>query len=219
MLSIVLLGAPGAGKGTYAARVSERIGILPISTGEIFRRAIRSGSALGEEVKSYVESGKLVPDDVLRRVLEARLSEPDCAKGFLLDGYPRTAVQARDLDGILESMGTGLSLVIAIEADEEMLVKRLGGRRSCPKCGSVYNVYTLKPATDGACDKCGTSLVTRPDDEPETIRKRFALYQQQSAPLAAMYRERGLLKSIQASLPLDTAVGRIVEMAQSAAGA
>ena len=216
MTSLILLGPPGSGKGTYASRVGERLSIPAISTGEMFRQAIKSGTALGNEVKFYVEGGGLVPDPVLKRVLEERLSRQDCSRGFILDGYPRTLVQADDLDSILARNAGRPVLVVAIEASEELLVTRLGGRRSCPSCGAVFNVNSLKPKKEGVCDNCQAALVLRPDDEPATIRKRLALYEKQSAPLIARYRQKGNLETVNAGMPLDQAVARITGLLMQA---
>ena len=211
--TLVLLGAPGSGKGTFAARVSDALHLPPISTGEILRQAVRSGSPLGREVQAFVEGGKLVPDQVMSRVLTSRLAEADCAPGFILDGYPRTLVQAHLLDATLEAAATQVTAAVSIEVTDELVMRRLGGRRSCPNCGAVYNIHTLKPAREGFCDKCGTALVTRPDDQPDTIRKRLAVYAEQSAPLIAHYRGRGVLKTLDGGAPLDEVVTLIIGMA------
>lgn len=208
--NLVLLGAPGSGKGTFAARVSDALAIPPISTGEILRQAVRAESPVGKEAKSFMDGGKLVPDEVMSRVLKGRLAEPDCAKGFILDGYPRTLAQAHLLDETLASAGTAVTWAVSIEVTDELVLRRLGGRRSCPKCGAVYNIHTLKPAREGICDKCGTGIVTRPDDQPETIRKRLNVYAEQSKPLIAHYRGRGVLKTLDGGAPLDEVVALIV---------
>jgi adenylate kinase len=213
-MNLVLLGAPGSGKGTFAARVSDTLTIPPISTGEILRQAVRSGTPIGNEAKGYMEGGKLVPDEVMSRVLKGRLAESDCAKGFILDGYPRTIAQAHLLDETLTAAGTAVTWAVSIEVTDELVMRRLGGRRSCPKCGAVYNIHTLKPAVEGICDKCGEKIVTRPDDQPETIRKRLNVYAEQSAPLIAHYRARGVLKTLDGGAPLDEVVALIVGYAK-----
>lgn len=217
MKNLVFLGAPGAGKGTYAARVSARFSIPAISTGEILRQAVRSGTPLGQEVKAFVEGGKLVPDDVMARVLAQRLTEPDCAQGFILDGYPRTFPQAKNLDAVLKARGTSVSCAVAVEASEELLQRRLGGRRSCPKCGASYNIHTLKPAREGLCDHCGSALIVRPDDQPETIRKRLDSYHAQIGPLIEEYRRQGVLRPVDGGLPLETVVDTIAGFVNGAA--
>ncbi len=215
MTNFVFLGAPGSGKGTYATRVAERLGIPAISTGEILRQAVRSGSPLGREAQSYMDGGKLVPDEVMGRVLAARMGEPDCARGFILDGYPRTIGQADELAKVLASRGTSLSCAVNIEVEESLIFKRIGGRRSCPACGRVYNVNNpeLKPTREGVCDQDGTALTVRPDDQPETIRKRLDVYAKQCAPLVERYQRDGLLRSIDGALAIEEIVGRIAGMA------
>jgi adenylate kinase len=216
-LNLVFLGAPGSGKGTYASRVASRFGIPAISTGEILRQAMRDDTPLGREAKAYVESGKLVADDVMGRVLAARLAQPDCANGFILDGYPRTIPQAEWLDRALAERTTALTCVIAIEAGEDLILRRLGGRRSCPSCGTVYNLHTdLRPKRDGVCDRDGTALITRPDDEPDTIRRRLKVYREQSDPLVARYRSAGILRTVDGERPLEDVVERIAAHAQGA---
>lgn len=212
--NLVLFGAPGSGKGTFAARVSGILGVPAISTGEILRQAVRSGSSLGREVQAFVEGGKLVPDEVMSRVLKARLAEADCAAGFILDGYPRTPAQAHLLDETLAAAGTAVTWAVGVEVTDELVMRRLGGRRSCPNCGAVYNIHTLKPVREGLCDKCGTAIVTRPDDQPETIRKRLDVYAEQSAPLIAHYRARSVLKTLDGGAPLEDVVATIVGYAR-----
>ncbi len=216
MVSLILLGAPGSGKGTYASRVGAALGIPQISTGDMLRQAIRSGTPLGREVKSYVDGGKLVPDETLKRIVVERLSGEDCASGFILDGYPRTLAQADHLDEILTQRGSNMSLVVSIDATEELLLKRLGGRRSCPKCGGVYNIHTIKPKKEGVCDKGCGPLITRPDDEPDTIRKRFKVYTAQSAPLIERYRGKGLLKTVNSEETPEAVVERILGFVKEA---
>jgi len=216
MMNLVFLGAPGSGKGTYTARITERFGIPAISTGEILRQAVRSGSPLGKEVKSFMDAGKLVPDEVMGRVLRERLGQPDCAKGFILDGYPRTGGQADKLDRVLASRQAKLTCAILINVPEDVIVKRLGGRRSCPGCGSVYNVFTLPPKREGVCDKDGKELVTRPDDQIETIRNRMKVYREQSEPLVGRYGAAGLLKTVDGNRPLDVVVEEVAALVKAA---
>lgn len=212
---MVFLGAPGSGKGTYAVRVAEKLGVPAISTGDILRQAVRSGTPLGREAQGYMDGGKLVPDELMGRVLAARMAEPDCARGFILDGYPRTRGQADELGRVLAARGTCLSCAVSIECDEDLIFKRIGGRRSCPACGRVYNVHNpeLRPKREGACDLDGTALVIRPDDQPDTIRRRLDVYEQQCGPLVEHYRSVGLLRSVDGALAIDEVVSRITELA------
>ena len=215
--NIVFLGPPGSGKGTYAVRVAERLGIPAISTGEILRQAIRAGTPLGREAQAYVEGGKLVPDEVMERVLADRLAQADCARGFILDGFPRTAAQAGQLDRALAARGAGVTHAVLVEAGEELVLRRLGGRRTCPSCGAVFNLDTLPPRREGICDRCGAALVLRDDDKPDTVRRRLAVHAEQSAPVEAVYRQRGLLHGVDGSAPLEQVVAGIVRTVQVAA--
>jgi len=195
-LRIVLFGAPGAGKGTQAAQTAGKHNIVHISTGEIFRKNLREGTELGLEARKYMDGGGLVPDDVTVRMVEQRLSEPDCANGFVLDGFPRTEAQAEALTEFLDEAGLALNVVINIEVDDELVVKRLSSRRQCPDCGAVFNVLTLRPRLEGVCDRCGGKLIIRPDDSPDTIRNRLEVYQVESAPVLDYYRARSLVSCV-----------------------
>ncbi len=208
-IQLIFLGPPGSGKGTYASRIAAKYGIPTISTGEMLRQAVRSGSPLGAEVKSFMESGKLVPDEVVGRALQERMKGPDCNKGFILDGYPRTIPQAETL---AKSRGVALTRAINVVVTEELVQKRLGGRRSCPKCGEVFNVFTLPPKKEGVCDKDGEKLVIRPDDQPETIKKRFEVYREASEPLIAHYKKLGLVGDVDGSRAVDDVVAKIVSI-------
>ncbi|MBO3800307.1 MAG: adenylate kinase [Candidatus Brockarchaeota archaeon] len=187
-MRIVILGPPGSGKGTYSSRLASRLGIPHISTGDLFRDEIKSGSELGNNISSYVSSGRLVPDDVVNRVMEKRLSKEDCRKGFILDGYPRTVNQAEFLDGISK-----VDVVINLNVPDEVIVRRLSSRLICRNCGAIYNKITLPPKIDGICDKCGGELYQREDDKPEIIRERIGIYKREIAPLLEYYRKKGIV--------------------------
>ncbi|MBO3770083.1 MAG: adenylate kinase [Thermoproteota archaeon] len=187
-MKIVILGPPGSGKGTYSSRLASRLGIPHISTGDIFREEIKSGSELGNSISSYVSSGKLVPDDVVNAVMEKRLSKEDCKNGFILDGYPRTVNQAEFLDRISK-----IDVVINLNVPDEVIVRRLSSRLICRNCGAIYNRITLPPKVDGVCDKCGGELYQREDDRPEIIRERIGIYKKEVAPLLEYYRKKGIV--------------------------
>lgn len=198
-MRIVLVGPPGVGKGTQALRLRLELEVPHVSTGDILREAVKQGTPLGRRAGSYMESGKLVPDDLMGDLIADRLSQPDAAAGFILDGFPRTAAQVAILDRALESVGASLDRVLALVAAEKEIVRRLSGRRICPACGSVFHVESRPPASPGACDGCGTALVQRPDDEEKVIRDRLGVFEAQTLPVAAIYKERGLLREVDAA--------------------
>lgn len=195
MLNIILMGPPGAGKGTHAVTIAEEYGIPHISTGDMFREAIASGTELGLKAKSIIESGGLVPDDVTIGLVKERLSRPDCEKGYLLDGFPRTIPQAEALTAMGPEIGREVNLVINITCPDEVLVQRIAGRRVCPKCGASYNIHTMKPKVDGVCDRCGASLIQRKDDNAESFKVRLENYYSSTQPLLDYYKNQGLLHS------------------------
>jgi adenylate kinase len=190
---IVFLGPPGAGKGTQAAVVAKQLGIPHLSTGDLLRAAVAAQSPVGLEARTFMDAGRLVPDDVVLRILTERIAQQDSAAGFLLDGYPRNLAQGESLARI-----TPLDVVVAFELPFPVLIERLSGRRVCPKCQSVYNVETQPPRSPGRCDRDGTALVQRPDDLPEAVRTRLQVYAEQTAPLHRYYTEKGLLRSLDA---------------------
>ena len=192
-MKLVLLGAPGAGKGTQAEILSRKLNIPTISTGNILRAAMKNGTPVGLKAKSYVESGKLVPDDVIIGIVCERLAEPDCANGYILDGMPRTIPQAE----ALIAHGIELDGVLSLEVSDEDIVERMAGRRVCPRCGASYHVRMNPPKQDGICDACGTALIVRPDDAPETVRDRLHVYHEQTEPLKGFYEKLGLLHSVE----------------------
>jgi adenylate kinase len=175
-----------------------------VSTGDILREAVQKGTPLGKRVRSFVESGKLVPDDLMGELIAERLAQPDAASGFVLDGFPRTVEQVAILDGVLAEIPAGLDRVVALEAPSAEIVRRLAGRRICPKCGGVYHIESRPPASPGVCDGCGSALAQRPDDEEDVIRERLKIFEAQTLPLMSIYRERGLLKEVDASRDADS---------------
>jgi adenylate kinase len=198
-MRVVVLGPPGVGKGTQATRLRQELGVPHVSTGDILREAVQKGTPLGKRARSFMESGKLVPDDLMGELIAERLAQPDAASGFVLDGFPRTAEQVGILDAVLAKISAGIDRVLALEAPSAEIVRRLSGRRICPKCGSVYHIDSRPPASPGVCDGCGSALVQRPDDEEEVIRERLKVFEAQTLPMMKIYRERGLLKEVNAS--------------------
>jgi len=193
--NVILLGGPGAGKGTQAERIVADFKLPHISTGEMLRASVAKGTQMGLEAQKYMKSGALVPDEVVIGVVRERLAEPDAADGFLLDGFPRTIAQAEQLDAMLAEAGRAVTHVVLIEVPADELVQRIAGRRSCAGCGKLYNVTFDPPKADGVCDVCGRELVQRADDNEDTVRKRIGVYEDQTAPLIGYYTERGVLKS------------------------
>ena len=194
-LNVILLGAPGAGKGTQAERIVARFGVPHISTGDMLRAAVAAGTQMGREARKYMESGALVPDDVVIGCVRERLSADDAREGFLLDGFPRTIEQAERLDAMLAEAGRAVTHVILIDVPEDELVKRLAGRRTCAGCGKGYHVEYDPPEQEGVCDGCGSELYQRTDDDEETVRNRLEVYRVQTAPLIGYYEQRGVLKN------------------------
>ena len=192
-MNLILLGPPGAGKGTQAKMLTETFGTPQISTGDILRAAVKEGTPLGKQAQAFMDDGKLVPDEVVIGIVTERLQEPDCNQGFILDGFPRTVAQADALQENLRELGKELDRVIALQVDTEALVERLTGRRTCKSCGRGYHVKFDPPAVEGRCDACGGELYQRDDDREETIRKRLEVYERQTAPLIDYYRNAGLL--------------------------
>jgi len=195
-MDLIFLGPPGAGKGTQAKMLVERYGIPQVSTGDILRAAVAEGTDLGKKAKEYMEAGKLVPDEVVIGIIEERLKQSDCEKGFILDGFPRTVPQAEALDKVLEKMGRKIDHVLTLDVPEEELIKRLTGRRTCKKCGAMYHTIFNPPKVEGVCDKCGGELYQRPDDNEETVRSRLSVYEQQTRPLIDFYEKKGLVRKI-----------------------
>jgi adenylate kinase len=195
-MNLVLMGLPGAGKGTQAEKIVEKYGVPHISTGDMFRAAIKDGTELGNKAKSYMDKGELVPDEVTVGIVKERLSKDDCEKGFLLDGFPRTVAQAESLDQILNSLGRPLDYVLSIEVEKDHLMERLTGRRICKKCGATYHVVFNPPKEANVCDKCGGELYQRDDDNEQTVGNRLEVNIKQTEPLLKFYEEKGILRKI-----------------------
>jgi len=200
---LVLLGAPGAGKGTQAKKLIEMVGIPQISTGDLLRAAVSEGTELGLEAKSYMDKGELVPDSVVLGMMKERLQDDDCKNGFILDGFPRNTAQAEALDTMLKELGMPLDSALSVEVPLEDLMKRLTGRRTCKECGQMYNIHFSAPATDDKCDKCSGDLYQRDDDQEATIQKRLEVYTQQTAPLIDYYSGKGILKTVSGTGNID----------------
>ena len=203
---LILLGPPMSGKGTQAARLTEQLGIPQVSSGDLFRENIKNQTSLGLEAKGYIDRGDLVPDEVTIGMVEDRLNREDCCEGALLDGFPRTIIQAEALDGILTELGASLSAVISVDVPEDSLVERASGRRICRSCGQSYNLTFNPPQKDGICDLDGGELYQREDDKPDTVRQRLAVYLAQTSPLIEFYRARGILRKLTVISPLKMLV-------------
>lgn len=195
-MKIVMLGAPGAGKGTQAIKIADKYDIPHISTGDIFRANIKGGTELGQKAKSYIDKGELVPDEVTIRMLLDRIAQDDCKNGYVLDGFPRTIPQAESLTEALKSQGDKIDFALNIDVPDEAIIERMSGRRACPKCGATYHIVYAAPKTENICDKCGTELIIRSDDKPETVKDRLNVYHQQTEPLIAYYKAAGVLREV-----------------------
>lgn len=208
---VVLLGPPGAGKGTQAKLLQEEFGAVQISTGDILRKAVADQTPLGKEAAGYINSGALVPDSVIVNLVAERLKEKDCDKGFLFDGFPRTIPQAQSLDEILKEMRLDLNCVLLVQVPQNVLIERLAGRRTCRKCGAMFHVAFSPPRREGLCDRCGGELYQRDDDKEQTIANRLQVYEKQTAPLVDYYRQRGLLRAIDGVGEIDQIRARVIE--------
>ena len=217
-MNLILLGPPGAGKGTQAKRLEQSRGLVQLATGDMLRAAVASGSELGGKVKAIMEAGHLVPDAILIEMIGSRIAEPDCARGFILDGFPRTVPQAEALDAMLAARGQALDHVILMEVDESALIDRLSGRFSCAQCGASYHERYHRPRVEGACDLCGSdNFVCRADDRPEALATRFAAYHNQTAPILPYYRARGVLRAVDGMTEIDEVTRQIEAVLGAAA--
>jgi len=215
-MKLILLGPPGAGKGTQAKLLAERLEIPQIATGDILRAAVKQGTPMGLKAKGFMDAGSLVPDEVVVGIVRERLQQVDCARGFILDGFPRTVAQAEALKEMLASLGKNLNAVISLEVDNEALVRRLTGRRTCQECGRGFHVDFDPPKTDGTCDACGGELYQRDDDREETIRRRLEVYTDQTQPLIDYYRRERLLTPVDGMLPITEVQDQVLGILQAA---
>ena len=205
-MRLILLGAPGAGKGTQAEFIQSKLGIPSISTGNLLRTAIAEGTELGKKAASYMESGSLVPDELVLDLVRARVAQPDCAKGMIFDGFPRTVAQAEALDRVMK-----MDMVLFLDVDDESIVERMSGRRTCPKCQATYHVVSHPPKKEGICDKCGGELVTRKDDKPEVVRQRLSVYHAQTEPIVKYYQNQGILKVVKGQEKLEDTTALVAQ--------
>ncbi len=206
-MNLVLMGPPGAGKGTQGEILSKRLEINTISTGVMLRNAIKEQTDVGKLAEKYINEGKLVPDDVMVKIIQERLAKPDCANGFILDGFPRTTAQAE----ALTASGVKIDKVLSLEVDDNKIVERLSSRRECSQCGAPYNVISNKPKTEGKCDKCGGELIQRADDNPETIKNRLNVYHEQTEPIKAYYEKEGLLVTAKGEEKLEDTTANVAK--------
>ncbi|HIQ73092.1 MAG TPA: adenylate kinase [Candidatus Cottocaccamicrobium excrementipullorum] len=211
-MKLVMLGAPGAGKGTQAKRIAAKYQIPHISTGDIFRANIKAGTELGMKAKSYMDQGQLVPDEVTIGMLLDRISQDDCAGGYVLDGFPRTIPQAESLTKALASRGEKLDYAVNVDVPDENIVTRMSGRRACLGCGATYHIVYNAPKKEGICDVCGEKLVLRDDDKPETVQKRLAVYHDQTQPLIDYYKQEGILAEVDGTQDMDKVFQDIVKI-------
>lgn len=211
-MKIIMLGAPGAGKGTQAKQIAAKYHIPHISTGDIFRANIKNGTELGMEAKKYMDQGLLVPDELTVKILLDRVAQADCAKGYVLDGFPRTIPQAEVLDEALNKLGQKIDYAINVDVPDENIVKRMSGRRACLKCGATYHLEHVPPKKEGVCDTCGSELVLRDDDKPETVLNRLKVYHDQTQPLIDFYTKKGVLKTVDGTMDMKDVFGAITDI-------
>ena len=209
-MKIIMLGAPGAGKGTQAKQIADKYSIPHISTGDIFRANIKNGTELGKKAKQYMDQGALVPDELTCDLVMDRIQQDDCKNGFVLDGFPRTIPQAEALDAALGKINEKMDYAIDVDVPDENIVNRMSGRRACLNCGATYHLISIPPKVEGICDLCGSKIVLREDDKPETVQKRLKVYHEQTQPLIDYYKNQGILKSVDGTQPMDEVFKAIV---------
>lgn len=214
-MKIIMLGAPGAGKGTQAKLISEKYGIPHISTGDIFRANIKEGTGLGKEAKEYIDKGQLVPDELTVRILLDRVEKDDCKNGYVLDGFPRTIPQAQVLDNEVAKLGDKIDYAIDVEVPDENIIRRMGGRRACPKCGATYHIEHIPPKKEGICDACGEKLMLRDDDKPETVKNRLDVYHKQTQPLIDHYSKQNILRTVDGTADMNDVFDSIVKLLEA----
>ncbi len=211
-MKIIMLGAPGAGKGTQAKMIAEKYSIPHVSTGDIFRANIKNETPLGMEAKKYMDEGKLVPDELTVQILLDRVAKEDCANGYVLDGFPRTIPQAEVLNDALEKMGDKIDYAIDVAVPDENIVNRMSGRRACVTCGATYHIVHIPPKVENVCDKCGSNLILRDDDKPETVLNRLKIYHEQTQPLIEYYTAKGVLKTVDGTKDMKDVFADIVSI-------
>ena len=211
-MKIIMLGAPGAGKGTQAKRIAEKYSLPHISTGDIFRANIKNGTELGNKAKSYMDKGSLVPDEITIGMLIDRINDKDCVNGYVLDGFPRTLAQASSLDEALAKRNEKIDYAIDVDVPDENIINRMGGRRACLNCGATYHLEFIPTKVEGICDNCGNEIVIREDDKPETVKKRLEVYHAQTQPLIDYYSNKDIIKSVDGTLEIDEVFGAIVHI-------
>lgn len=211
-MKLIMLGAPGAGKGTQAKKIAEKYNIPHISTGDIFRANIKNGTELGQKAKTYMDQGLLVPDELVVDLVMDRFAQPDCENGYVLDGFPRTIPQAECLDAALTEMGEKIDYAVNVEVPDENIVNRMSGRRACVACGATYHIVHIPTKVEGICDRCGKELILRDDDKPETVTKRLNVYHEQTQPLIDYYTKKGVLVEVDGTVDMKDVFNAIIEI-------
>jgi len=212
LMKIIMLGAPGAGKGTQAKQIADKYSIPHISTGDIFRANLKAGTDLGKKAKEYMDQGLLVPDELTCDLVMDRISQDDCKNGFVLDGFPRTIPQAEALDAALSKIGQKMDYAVDVDVPDENIINRMSGRRACLNCGATYHIVSIPTKVEGVCDRCGSPVVLRDDDQPETVKKRLEVYHAQTQPLIDYYKKQNILKSVDGTQPMEKVFDAIVEI-------